>query len=134
MVDTLLFVLSCIPRYSFLLQQIKETVTTTATQYLERVQNSVITKVLTTQAENLVSLSELMTEIVLPTDGNSKEDMEELAEPSDEKGPIVRTQMLTRRLARRGKTKLMSCKPVQLSLDAVSGIPYSTCECKVIDK
>ena len=94
--------------------------TNTATEYYEKVQNSSVAQMVITQAEHLVSFSEIVTEIVLPTDGNCKEDMEDLEAHEEIKGAINRTKRVTRRMARRGKKKLMKYKSVKLSVDAVS--------------
>ena len=92
----------------------------TATEYYKKVQNSSVAQMVITQAEHLVSFSEIVTEIVLPTDGNCKEDMEDLEAHEEIKGAVNRTKRVTRRMVRRGKKKLMKYKSVKLSVDAVS--------------
>ena len=73
------------------------------------------------RTEDLLSFTELVVELALPTDGNSEEDMKEIETENQDsnKGALVRTMNLTRRLTRRGKRKLLSYKPVEFTLNLV---------------
>ena len=61
-------------------------------------------------------------ELCFSTDGSCKEDIEELdqAEEDENKGALVRVTNLKDRLKRRGTRRLMTMKPVQVTVDAVS--------------
>lgn len=81
-----------------------------------------VTKMAVERANDLVSFTELVAEIALPTDGTNKEDMDELAEADNDRdqGMIVRAKHLGSRVTRRGKRRLLTYKPVKATVDVVS--------------
>ena len=93
----------------------------TASGYYEKVQSNRVVKMVVSRTDDVLSFSELVAELALPTDGSSEEDMKEIetAEQDSEKGALVRTRNLTCRLTRRGKRKLMSYKPVKFTVNVV---------------
>ena len=78
-------------------------------------------KMLVSKTEQALDFGELITELALPTDGYCGEDMNDLQLEFDDsnKGVVSRAYKLKKRLTRRGKRKLLSYKPVQMSVDAV---------------
>lgn len=72
-------------------------------------------------AEGMLSITELLAEATLPTDGNSAEDMKELETADEEstKGALVRVKNLKKIVSRRGRRKLMSYRPLKFSVDTV---------------
>ncbi|EDO30954.1 predicted protein [Nematostella vectensis] len=100
----------------------KMAVTGRAYSAYDNIQNMSVTKMLTSKASDVVSFTELMAEIALPTDGNCEEDIKELetADKDSDKGVVVRATHLGKRVTRRGKRTLMQYKPVQMTIDAVN--------------
>ncbi|XP_031553490.1 uncharacterized protein LOC116290565 [Actinia tenebrosa] len=100
----------------------KSAVTSRAYGYYENVQNLGITKIAVERANDLVSFTELVAEIALPTDGTCKEDMDELAEADNDRdqGLVVRAKHLGSRVTRRGKRKLLTYKPVKATADVLA--------------
>ena len=100
----------------------KKTVVDKANEVYDKVQNTCVAKMVVAQTGQILSFTELLAEMALPTDGNSSEDMEELevAERDAEKGNIVRATNLTKRVARRVKKRLLALKPVTVTVDTVS--------------
>lgn len=78
-------------------------------------------KMLVTKTEQALEFGELFTELALPTDGNCGEDMNDLESEFEDasKGVMTRACKLKERLTRRGKRKLLSYRPVKMSVDAV---------------
>lgn len=70
---------------------------------------------------DVLSTFELIGELTLPTDGKCEEDMKELEtdDADHEKGQLVRARNLHKKLARRGKRKLMSYQPIKFTVDTV---------------
>ena len=70
---------------------------------------------------DVLSTFELIGELTLPTDGKCEEDMKELEtdDADHEKGHLVRARNLHKKLARRGKRKLMSYQPIKFTVDTV---------------
>lgn len=89
---------------------------------MEKLQGSAPAKTVNKQVENVISLSELMVEICFPTDGSDPLDLAELEkeEESEHQGHVVRVSNLKDKLKHRGTKKLMTLKPIQASVDAVS--------------
>ena len=112
--------------------KIKTTVTNTASEYYDKVQNSSVVKMMVATTDGMFNITEVVAEAVLPTDGNCEEDMKEL-ETADEdatKGAIVRARNLKKMVMRRGrrklkhyknrgKTTLMSYGPIKFSVNTV---------------
>ncbi|XP_078368266.1 uncharacterized protein LOC144652106 [Oculina patagonica] len=104
--------------------EIKTTVTDTASEYYNKVQNNAVVKMMVASTEGMISITEVIAEAALPTDGTCEEDMKELetADEDSAKGALVRVQNLQRMVTRRGKRKLMSYKPVKFSVDTASNL------------
>lgn len=70
---------------------------------------------------DVLSTFELIGELTLPTDGKCEEDMKELEtdDADHEKGQLVRARNLRKKLARRGKRKLMSYQPIKFTVKTV---------------
>jgi len=102
----------------------KTAVTSRVYGYYENVQNMAVGKMVTQRASDLVSFTELVSEIALPTDGNCEEDMKELelADKDREEGLVIRAKHLGSRVTRRGTRKLLTYKPVQMTVSAVSTV------------
>ena len=100
----------------------KKTVVDKATEVYDKVQSTEVAKMVIAKTGDILNFTELIAEMALPTDGNCREDMEELevAERDSDKGNIVRATNLTKRVARRGKRRLMNLKPVTMTVDTVS--------------
>ena len=94
---------------------------------MEKLQGSAPAKTVNKQVENVISLSELMVEICFPTDGSDPLDLAELEkeEESEHQGHVVRVTNLKDKLKHRGTRKLMTMKPIQASVDAVSVSLYN---------
>lgn len=99
----------------------KESAMQTANYYLTKAQNSNVVQQATKHLDSMVSFSELILEMWLPSDVRSPEDIQELeiAEADEDKGVIVRAGNLKNRAVRRGKKKLMTYKTVQSTVDNV---------------
>ncbi|PFX34894.1 uncharacterized protein LOC111338980 [Stylophora pistillata] len=110
--------------------EIKTSVTDTASEYYDKVQKSCMVKMLVSKTEQALDFGELITELALPTDGYCGEDMNDLQLEFDDsnKGVVSRAYKLKKRLTRRGKRKLLSYKPVQMSVDACSSVQGCTSE------
>ena len=67
-------------------------------------------------------MSELVVEICFPTDGSDPEQVAELEkeEMSENAGHAVRVSNLKEKVKHRGRKRLMTLKPVQITVDAVS--------------
>ena len=117
--DIILFFHRC---RSQLKDNVKESARQTANYYLTKAQNSNVIQQATKHLDNMVTISELILEMWLPSDVRSPEDIQELeiAEADEDKGVIVRTGNLKNRAVRRGKKKLMTYKTVQATVDNVS--------------
>ena len=105
----------------------KESAMQTASYYLTKAQNSNVVQQATKHLDSMVSFSELILEMWLPSDVRSPEDIQELeiAEADEDKGVIVRAGNLKNRAVRRGKKKLMTYKTVQSTVDNVSSCSKS---------
>ncbi|XP_058957353.2 uncharacterized protein [Pocillopora verrucosa] len=110
--------------------EIKTSVADTATEYFDKVQKSCMVKMLVTKTEQALEFGELFTELALPTDGNCGEDMNDLESEFEDasKGVMTRACKLKERLTRRGKRKLLSYRPVKMSVDACAGVQECTSE------
>jgi len=99
----------------------KEAIKSTANSYLERFQESTTGKTINKQVDNAISLSELVVEICFPTDGSDPEQVAELEkeEMSENAGHAVRVSNLKEKVKHRGRKRLMTLKPVQITVDAV---------------
>lgn len=97
----------------------KQTVVGKATEMYDKVQSTEMAKMLVAKTGDVLSFTELFAEMALPTDGNCKEDMEdlEIAERDGDKGNFVRATNLAKRVARRSKKRLMSLKPVTMTVE-----------------
>lgn len=106
----------------------------TASNYYTRVQNTTVVKMMISSTHEVVSLSEVLSEFALPTDGACPEDVKELVTMAEDqtKGPLVRIRHLREKVTRRGARKLMSYKPVKLTVDTVCN-DYKVIEYKVIE-
>lgn len=102
--------------------EIKTAMSSTASNYYTRVQNTTVVKMMISSTHEVVSLSEVLSEFALPTDGACPEDVKELVTMAEDqtKGPLVRIRHLREKITRRGARKLMSYKPVKLTVDTMS--------------
>ena len=93
----------------------------TATEYYSKVQNSCVVQMLASKTEEVLDYSELIAEMALPTDSNNEEDKKELERADDvaSKGALLRAVTLKNMVTRRGKKKLMTFRPVKISVDVV---------------
>ena len=100
----------------------KEAIKTKASSYMERFQESGPAKTVHKQVDNVISLSELMVEVCFPTDGSDPEQLAELEreENAENAGHSVRITNLKDKLKHRGSKRLLTLKPVQMTVDAVS--------------
>ncbi|PFX34891.1 uncharacterized protein LOC111340922 [Stylophora pistillata] len=102
--------------------EIKTTVADTASEYYNKVQNSCVVQMLAAKTEEVLDYSELIAEMALPTDSNSEEDKKE-QETADEvasKGAFLRAVTLKNMVKRRGTRKLLTYRPVKMSVNAVT--------------
>lgn len=84
-------------------------------------QNNSVVKMVVASTEGMLSITEVLAEAALPTDGTCEEDMKELetADEDSTKGALVRVKNLRRVLSRRSRRKLMSYRPVKFSVNTV---------------
>ncbi|XP_065672526.1 uncharacterized protein LOC100213905 [Hydra vulgaris] len=99
----------------------KEKAQETSSYVLDKLTLSNVGQETTKQLDNVVSFSELMVEIVFPTDGKNAEDLKEIekAEEDEDKGLVVRAANLKDKTIRRGTRKLMTYQPVKTAVDMV---------------
>lgn len=104
--------------------EIKTAVTGTASDYYSKLQDSAAVKMMVARTGDVLSTFELIGELTLPTDGKCEEDMKELEtdDADHEKGHLVRARNLHKKLARRGKRKLMSYQPIKFTVDTMSNL------------
>lgn len=113
--------------------EIKTTVSDTASEYYNKVQNSSVVKMMVATTDGMLNITEGFADIALPTDGNDYEDIKEVEAAIEDatKGAIVRVHNLKKRVMRRGrrqlkhyhnrgKTTLMSYRPIKFSVDTVN--------------
>lgn len=93
----------------------------TASTYYNRVQNTTVVKMVISSTNEVVSLSEVLSELALPTDGTCPEDVKELVTMAEDqtKGPLTRIRHLREKITRRGTKKLLSYRPVKFTVDTV---------------
>lgn len=93
----------------------------TASDYYTKVQNTTVVKMMISSTNEVVSLSEVLSEFALPTDGACPEDVKELVTMAEDqtKGPFVRIRHLREKIKRRGTKKLLSYRPVKFTVDTV---------------
>ena len=102
----------------------KEAIKSKATSYFESFQESGTGKTINKQVDNVISLSELVVEVCFPTDGSDPQEVAELEkeELAENAGHAVRVTNLKEKLKHRGTKRLMTLKPVQVTVDAVSTV------------
>jgi len=107
---------------SEIVEDAKCSVKDTASYYLEKVQSLRITQTAAKQLDNVVAFSDLVVELCFPTDGSNPEDMKELekAEDDESKGVLAHARNLQAKAYRRGTRKLMTYRPVQVTINIVS--------------
>lgn len=102
-------------------ESVKSSAKDTANYYMDKVQNMTITQTAVQQLDKVVTMGDLIVELVLPTDTSCVEDIVELEkeEEDEDGGVLLHAQNVQRKAVRRGRRKLMSYKYVQTSLDMV---------------
>ncbi|XP_068740357.1 uncharacterized protein [Montipora capricornis] len=104
--------------------EIKTALSQTASTYYSKVQNAPVVKMVIAKTGEMVSFTEVLSELALPTDGSCPEDVKELVTMAEDqsKGSLARIRNLQKRIARRGTKKLLSYKSVQFTVEKVGDL------------